>query len=134
MKAYYFLLPTKLTVNFYTLWDPNTIFPLYWIVFYFVPEQATFNGNNILYWAGLEWFLFQFGMERFFKIRFNVNKWTLRSKKSCWMIHFWNGTKREISLLEAERCNCNLIKWSCWLMSSLMKTEGLPDTKVWTLR
>ena len=87
----YFLLPTKLTVNFYTLWGPNTMFPLHQIIFHFVLEQTTFNGNSSSFWVDLEWFLFPFRMEHYILISFDKNKWTMGSKKSYRIIHFWNG-------------------------------------------
>lgn len=38
----------------------NIIFPLYQLVFYFVPEQTIFNGNSTLFQTGLKRFLFPF--------------------------------------------------------------------------
>ena len=51
-----------------------------------------------------------------------------RNKISRLFIALWKTwMERDVSLLEAKSCKC-------WLMSSLMETESLSDTKVSTLR
>ena len=58
----------------------------------------------------------------------------MRSNKSNRVIYLWNKTKQNVPLSEVERSNCYQIQRSWQIMSSLMKTEDLSDTKSGTLQ
>ena len=57
------------------------MFPLYRIVFSSVLEQTIFNGSDISFWAGLEWFLFPSRTGQNILINLDINESTFISKK-----------------------------------------------------